>query len=56
MVDAVLASCHASVDHDIAQIGMTPLRWFPKIMELLFGREDEKPVFVNLMRNLADGY
>ena len=48
IVDGVLASCYASVDHDLAHIGMTPLRWFPKLVELLFGREDEKPVYVNL--------
>ena len=56
MIDGVLASCHASIDHDLAQIGMMPLRWFPKIVEVLFGREDEKPVYVNRIRNLVDDY
>ena len=37
IVDGVLASCHASIDHDLGHIGRFPIRWFPKIMDWLFG-------------------
>ena len=53
MVDGVLASCHASIDHDLAHIGMMPIIWFPKIMELFFGREDEMSLFVKLAEEAA---
>ena len=31
VVDGVLASCYAFADHDLAHIGITPMRWFPDI-------------------------
>ena len=37
VVDGVLASCYASSDHHAAHIGMTPIRWFPEIMNWIFG-------------------
>ena len=40
VVDGVLASCYASFDHTLSHIGMTPMRWFPEIMELIFGEEN----------------
>ena len=39
VVDGVLASCYPSAHHDLAQISMTPMRWFPKIIEWIFGDE-----------------
>ena len=37
MVDGVLASCYASADHDISHFLLTPMRWFPEMMEWIFG-------------------
>ena len=37
VVDGVLASCYPSAHHDLAHIAMTPIRWFPKILEWIFG-------------------
>ena len=37
MVDGVLASCYASFDHDLAHFVMTPVQWFPKMVEQIFG-------------------
>ena len=37
VVDGVLASCYASFDHHAAHIGMTPIRWFPEIMNWIYG-------------------
>ena len=46
MVDGVLTSCYASINHDLAHIGMTPIRWFPEIMELIFGKENGYTAYV----------
>ena len=38
MVDGVLASCYANFDHDLAHVVMTPMHWFPEIIEWTFGK------------------
>ena len=40
LVNGVLASCYASVDHELAHIGMTGMQWFPQIANWIFGKED----------------
>ena len=37
MVDGVLASCYASFDHDLSHFFMTPVQWFPDMIEFAFG-------------------
>ena len=37
VVDGILASCYADYDHDLSHIGMTAMRWFPGILEWIFG-------------------
>ena len=51
MVNGVLASCYTSVDHDLAHIGMTPMRWFPNIATMIFG-EDDGYTFVRMTKEL----
>ena len=41
LVDGVLASCYASIDHELAHIGMTAMRWFPEITKWIFGEESQ---------------
>ena len=50
VVDGILASCYASFDHNLAHLGMTPMRWFPDIVDSIFG---EKHVYVNIVKNLG---
>ena len=33
MVDGVLAACFASFNHDLAHLMMTPMQWYPEIIE-----------------------
>ena len=47
VVDGVLASCYASVSHDLAHIGMTPIRWFPRVLEWFLGQDDISSAYVN---------
>ena len=53
MVDKALASCYPSVDHDLAHIGMTPIRWFPEIIEWIFGDHNGSSVFVIISEELS---
>ena len=39
VVDDILASCYAGSNHDLAHIVLTPMRWFPKMMQWIFGED-----------------
>ena len=49
VVDGVLASCYAFADHDVAHIGMLPLRWFPGPIDWIFGIDNGAPAYVNVI-------
>ena len=53
LVDGVLASCYPSIDHDLAHIGMTLVRWFPKIIDWVFGEDTGFQVFVGTAEELG---
>ena len=53
MVDGVLASCYALSDHDLAHIVMTPMRWFPAMMNWIFGVYNGSPGYVNFAEDLG---
>ena len=40
MVDRILASWYASVDHNLAHFGMTPLRLFLWMLEKIYGNNN----------------
>ena len=40
MVDGILASCYASSHHDLCHVGMTPVQFFPEIIQWIFGEDD----------------
>ena len=50
VVDGILASCYASSDHNLAHLGMTPMRWFPDIVDSIFS---ENYVYVNIAKYLG---
>ena len=53
VVDGVLASCYAFSDHDMAHLGTILLRWFPSLNEVIFGKDDESPAYVNIATQFA---
>ena len=53
VVDGVLASCYPSAQHDLAHIGMAPIRWFPKIFEWIFGDEHGIQGYVKMAEDLG---
>ena len=50
VVDGVLASCYAIVDHDVAQIVMKPIQWYPDGTELVFGDENGVSAYINVLK------
>ena len=53
VVDGVLASCYASAHHDLAHIGMTPIRWIPIITKWIFGNDTGSLVFVKVIEEFG---
>ena len=53
VADGVLASCYPSVDHDMSHLSMTPIRWFPDIIQWIFGEEDGFLTFVRISEELG---
>ena len=53
IVDGVLASCHASVDHGVAHIMTTPIQWFPQIIEWIYGEDNGCQGFATVLENLG---
>ena len=53
VADGVLASCYAIVDHDIAQIVMKPIQWYPDVAELVFGDENGVSAYINVVKNIG---
>ena len=53
VVNEVLASCYASVDHGLAHIGMTLIRWFPKMIELVFGEDNGLAIYASTTEEMA---
>ena len=55
IVDGVLASCYGSYDHDLIHLSVTPLRWFTREVEWMFGGYEQNgfSVFINIADSLA---
>ena len=53
LVDGVLASCYAFLDHDMAHVGMKPLLWFPSIMDLLLGEDQSVHGYATILQHLG---
>ena len=52
IVDRVLASCYASSDHHLAHLVMAPIRWFPEMIQWVFGEDDGSTAYVNILKGL----
>ena len=54
IVDEVLASCHASsVDHHLAHFSTAPIRWFPEIIQMIYGKEEGISSFIRITKELG---
>ena len=52
MVDGVLASCYASADHDLAHIVMTPIRWFPEMIDWIFEQKNGNLGYTDILEKV----
>ena len=53
MVDGILASCYASTNHDSAHMAMISVRWFPRIVDWIFGEENGSSVFGKIAKQFG---
>ena len=53
MVDGTLASCYASTYHDSAHVAMISIRWFPRIVDWIFGEENGSSVFGKIAKQFG---
>ena len=61
MVDEVLASYYpsvdqdlfASVDHDLVHLAMMPIRWFPEVIEWIFGVNNGFQVYIKTAKDFG---
>ena len=52
VVDGILASCYASVNHDLAHLAMAPIKWFPGTVQWVFGEDDGFSAFAKITEYL----
>ena len=53
VVGGILASCYASSDHDLAHFAMRPMKWFPQLIEFIFGSDDGIQGYVSFAKGLG---
>ena len=53
LVAGVLTSCYGIVDHDIVQIVVKPIQWYPGVVEFVFGDENGIPLFLSLAQDFG---
>ena len=53
LVDGILASCYASSHHDLGHLALAPLRYFPKLMDLIFGQSNNYPGYVKVLEDFG---
>ena len=53
VVDGILASCYPSSYHDMAHLAMTPIRWFPRMIEMIFGDDNGFQALVNILEHVG---
>ena len=53
IVNGILASCYAFGNHDLAHVGVTPIRWFPEMMELIIGEDNGFSLYAKTAEDLT---
>ena len=53
LVDGVLASCYASFDHGLAHLTMTPMQWYPEIIEWIIGVDSGYSAYVDIAKEFG---
>ena len=53
LVDGILASCYASSHHDLGHLTLAPMRYFPELMDLIFGQSNNYPGYVKVAEDFG---
>ena len=53
IVDGILASCYAFSDYYLAHFAMTPIQWFPDVMDWIFSTDNGSIVYVNIAEHFG---
>ena len=53
IVDGVLASCYPSIDHDLIHFGMTPIQWFPWMIQWIFGNDNGVQAYITILGHVG---
>ena len=53
VVNGVLASCYAHYDHDVAHFALTPVYWFPGIVEALLNADNTTPEYLKAIEEVS---
>ena len=53
VVDRVLASCYPFIDHDLAHMSLSPVRWFPELIMWIMSEENGFLGFVKIAEDLG---
>ena len=54
IVDEVLASCYASVLHDLGHFGMTPIKLLPDINDWILGHDEKFPAYITIFQECME--
>ena len=54
VVDRILASCYPSANHDLAHVGVLPIKYFPWIMEWIFGEDSGSLAYSNIANDIGE--
>ena len=50
----MLVSCYAFSDYNMAHITLTPMLWFPEMIEWIFGMEKVSQGYVSILADLGE--
>ena len=51
--DGELASCYPSTYHDLTHTAMTPVQWFPNIIDWIIGEKNGFSIFVTITEDVG---
>ena len=49
----ILVECYASTHHDFGHLALAPMRYFPKLMNLIFGQSNNYPGYVKVLEDFG---
>ena len=53
IVDGALVSCCAGIDHDLANLSMSPMQWYKDALEWILGYAIGFPVYVFIAKEMS---